>query len=345
MIVNSHNEWDPLEEVIVGSVIGARIPGKDISLQAIEFPGETSLDDFSGKQYPLSVIEETNEELQDLCRFLESLDIKVKRPEWTDHSRKFSSPLWESDGMYNYCPRDVILIVGNLVIETPMVLRSRYFEPNAYKSILIDYFKSGARWISGPKPALSDSLYDTVAEPGSRLKNLEPVFDAANIIRIGRDILYLISDSGNELGADWLESVLGPDYTVHRCRGLYASTHIDSTIVVLRPGLVLLNPERVNDNNLPKFFEKWDKIYAPLMIDKWPKAKIARASSWIGMNLFSIRPDLVIGDANQIGLIKLLEKHGIDTVPMKLSHARTLGGGFHCVTLDVRRKGKLEKYN
>ena len=63
------------------------------------------------------------------------------------------------------------------------------------------------------------------------------------------------------------------------------------------------------------------------------------------MNLFSIRPDLVIVDANQIDLIKLLEKHGIDTIPMNLTHARTLGGGFHCVTLDVRRKGKLEKYN
>jgi N-dimethylarginine dimethylaminohydrolase len=43
-------------------------------------------------------------------------------------------------------------------------------------------------------------------------------------------------------------------------------------------------------------------------------------------------------------LIKLLEKHGLDVIPIKLRHSKMLGGGFHCVTLDVRRRGKLERY-
>jgi hypothetical protein len=31
--------------------------------------------------------------------------------------------------------------------------------------------------------------------------------------------------------------------------------------------------------------------------------------------------------------------------PMPLTHSRVFGGGFHCVTLDVRRRGSLETYS
>ena len=67
-------------------------------------------------------------------------------------------------------------------------------------------------------------------------------------------------------------------------------------------------------------------------------------SAWIDMNLFSINPDLVVVDRDQVGLIRLLEKQGLDVIPLKLRHARMLGGGFHCVTLDIRRAGTLRRY-
>ncbi|WP_223269763.1 hypothetical protein [Nostoc sp. 'Peltigera membranacea cyanobiont' 213] len=49
-------------------------------------------------------------------------------------------------------------------------------------------------------------------------------------------------------------------------------------------------------------------------------------------------------DKYQTLLIKQLDKRGVDVIQLQLRHARTLGGGFHCVTLDVRRKGALESY-
>ena len=67
-------------------------------------------------------------------------------------------------------------------------------------------------------------------------------------------------------------------------------------------------------------------------------------SDWIDMNLFSIRPGLVVVDRDQTALIRLLEQHGLDVVPLKLRHSKMLGGGFHCVTLDVRRRGAMERY-
>ena len=75
--------------------------------------------------------------------------------------------------------------------------------------------------------------------------------------RLGTDLLYLVSDSGNDLGWRWLQATLGDTYRVHPCRNLYSSTHIDSTIVPLQPGLVLLNPARVNDGNLPEALRGW----------------------------------------------------------------------------------------
>ena len=56
------------------------------------------------------------------------------------------------------------------------------------------------------------------------------------------------------------------------------------------------------------------------------------------MNLLSVNEDLVIVDENQIELIKTLLRYDIDSIPMPMRHARTLGGGFHCVTLDLKRK-------
>ncbi len=67
-------------------------------------------------------------------------------------------------------------------------------------------------------------------------------------------------------------------------------------------------------------------------------------SNRIDMNLFSINPNLVVVDQDQTGLIKLLEKQGLDVIPLKLRHSKMLGGGFHCITLDIRRTGTLQRY-
>jgi glycine amidinotransferase/scyllo-inosamine-4-phosphate amidinotransferase 1 len=342
-LVDVHNEWDPLEEVVIGSVAGARTPLPDPGLLATDFPNY-AMDEIPSGPFDRRIIEETEIELDGLCRQLATLGVTVRRPEPRDIGAQFSTPDWQTDGVYDYCPRDVLLTIGNMVIETPMVLRSRFLEPFAYKSLLIEYFSSGARWISAPKPRLLDTMYDVAASLGRRLQDFEPAFDAANVLRFGTDLLYLVSDSGNEMGGRWLQSAVGDGYTVHLWKGIYASTHVDSTIMPLQPGLVLLNPERVNDTNLPEFLRSWDRIYTPPMVDTGFVGKYPRCSTWIGMNLLVIKPGLAIVDDRQPELIKLLEAHKIDVLALRLTHARSLGGGFHCVSLDVRRRGKLETY-
>ena len=57
-----------------------------------------------------------------------------------------------------------------------------------------------------------------------------------------------------------------------------------------------------------------------------------------------VNPELAIVDKRQVALIKELEARSVDVIGLQLRHARTLGGGFHCVTNDVRRAGSLENY-
>ncbi|WP_200260278.1 inosamine-phosphate amidinotransferase 1 [Streptomyces sp. HSG2] len=343
-LVDVHNEWDPLEEVVIGSIEGAQVPRPGEDLFAIEFAQYGSMDRIPSGPVPRQVLEETRDDLDQLCAEISDLGIKVRRPQETDHSATIATPDWQTDGFYNYCPRDVLLTVGDTVIETPMVLRSRFLEPFAYKDMLIEFFSSGSKWISAPKPRLGDEMFDVNREPGNRLLDFEPAFDAANVLRFGTDILYLVSDSGNEKGWRWLQAALGDAYTVHPCRDLYASTHVDSTIVPLRPGLVLLNPERVNDKNMPEFLRGWDKIWCPELVDTGFVGERPYCSTWIGMNLLVLKPGLVVADKRQPDLIRMLEKHGVDVLPLSLTHARTLGGSFHCVSLDIRRSGALETY-
>jgi N-dimethylarginine dimethylaminohydrolase len=51
-----------------------------------------------------------------------------------------------------------------------------------------------------------------------------------------------------------------------------------------------------------------------------------------------VNPGTVIVDKYQSELIRKLEQQNFTVIPLELRHSRTLGGGFHCVTLDTRRQ-------
>jgi len=55
------------------------------------------------------------------------------------------------------------------------------------------------------------------------------------------------------------------------------------------------------------------------------------------MNMLAVDPTTVIMDKNQPDLIAQLEQRNFTVIPLELRHSRTLGGGFHCVTLDLVR--------
>ena len=246
-----------------------------------------------------------NEDLDALATTLMSLGVEVVRPDplnFQTHS-----------GMYNYCPRDRLLIFGDTVIDPPMMYPCRDMELQCYHDILKD-----ANVVHMPR------------DQGL-------VLDAANILRLGPNkLLYLESASGNKAAYYWLLANLPPDTSIELCN-FYAGVHIDSTIVPLREGLVMLNASRVRFDNVPKAFDGWHKIWVNDVVAQGFH-EYPYASKWIAMNMLVVDPHTIICDKNQPELIRTLKSYKFEVIPLELRHSRTLGGGFHCVTLDLVRQ-------
>jgi glycine amidinotransferase/scyllo-inosamine-4-phosphate amidinotransferase 1 len=335
-MVSVNNEWGKLREVFVGTIDNANMPKHGIDLHAINYADKDRIPYVEQGSFDDRVYEETYEDLEKLVDILIDCGIKVRRPEIIDTQNKISNGFWTTDQYYTFCPRDTVTVIGNTILESPMTLRSRQYETYCFRDQFIEYMNEGARWISAPKPMLKDDSYQRTDLTKLTLTEREPVFDAANILRSNNDILYLVSNTGNKLGGKWLQNLLGDQYKVHILENMYSYSHLDSTIALLREGLCLLNPERVNENNMPDMLKSWDKIWSPPMVNIGYH-KVERASVWVGINLLSIDENTVIVDNRQTELIKELKKYNIDALDCKLRHSRTLGGSFHCVTADMIR--------
>jgi glycine amidinotransferase len=347
--VNSWDEFTRLREVVVGDATHARIPTQtDPSAWLNCYPDlrPSELAKIEAGRFPQHVIDETNEDLAGLVEILRKMGVIVHQPPAVDHEQDFGAPGWRSQGRSSYCPRDLTLIIGTTIIETPSPMRARYAETFSLRPLFQDYLRRGAHWLAAPRPQLRDDLFELTPDGRPTLGEAEPAFEAANVLRLGRDVFYQVSRSGNELGLRWLASTLQliGDLRVHPLRGLYQGTHIDSTICLLRAGLVLLNPDRVGSDTIPGPLRSWDALWCP-PIQAGPTAlPYTLSTPWVGMNLLMIDPGLAIVDATQRALIAALERHGITVAPHRLRHARVLGGGFHCVTLDTVRDGGPEDY-
>ncbi len=113
-LVNVHNEWDPLEEIIVGIVDNAQVPLGDKGLFTIRYHKfHDSIQDIPSGPYKRHIIEETQEDLEALVQTLEKLNIVVRRPKVSDHAKVYASPDWQANGEYNYCPRDLLLLISH----------------------------------------------------------------------------------------------------------------------------------------------------------------------------------------------------------------------------------------
>lgn len=307
MKISTQNEYSTLKSVIVGSAKSATWPSNDPA-----FTESIATSTFDGEiipgPLPTNIVEEAEQDLDRLAEVLEKEQVKVYRP-------VSDQPNW------CYSARDILLSVGNKIIECPTKYSSRRNEANFYQHIKKESIMDGCDWIRAPIP-MTDN---------------DPMFDAANVLKFDDKLLYLISSTGNEAGAEWLQQQVGTEFEVVVWKDVYAFAHIDSTIASLNENTILLNASRVSYNSLPLFLRQHRKI--------WINDIVARdfyqfpfASKWIGLNILSINPETVIVDRIQTKLIERLKDTGFRVIELELRQARTLGGGFHCVTLDLERE-------
>jgi len=350
-IVNSWNEWDPLREVVVGSARGAAEMGFEPALSPYFSP--EGLEQTPGaRAIPGVLLDEAERQLDNFAELLQRLGITVRRPDPIDHAVSMKTPDWEVYGGHaSACPRDLLLVIGNEIIEAPMAQRARYFEFRAYRTLLKEYFRCGARWTTAPKPLMSAHLYRE-ADPtfnfldAPLLSEFEPAFDAACFARFGRDIFWQPDLVSNEFGAEWLRRHLGPGFRVHRIRFRERlPTHIDTTLVPVRPGIVLVNPQRpCIDSGLDIFTANdWQLIPAPPSV-RTGASPARDVSNWISMNILMLDERTAVVEAAEEPMIELLRSLGCEVIPCPFDRVYPFGGGFHCCSADIRREGNLQSY-
>jgi scyllo-inosamine-4-phosphate amidinotransferase 1 len=304
-MISSYNEYSTLKKIVVGDASHANWPVHDPVFRAEAEHTLWKETPLPSGPVPQHIIDEANKDLQGLCNILTDHGVEVVRPDVMNFQAH--------DGMYNYCPRDRFIVYGSTVIDPSMLYPCRDMEYQCYTNIL----KSADRVIHMPRAA-------------------GMVLDAANVLRVSENQwLFLESASGNRAAYEWLCDQV-PEVEIELCN-FYAGVHIDSTIVALNADTFVVNGSRVNSTTLPRMLQDKLILYVNEVVPQ-DFYQYPYASKWIALNMLSINPHTVIVDSAQTDLIRTLESRlGMTVIPHQLRHSRTLGGGFHCTTLDLIR--------
>ncbi len=382
-IVNSWNEWDPLKRVIVGRPEGTNVPAPEPAWWYDLPLGGYPLGSYG--PFPQEMVDAANEQMNYFVSVLESRGIIVDRVEVQPFmfNKPVSTPDWTQlncHGVNNV--RDVTLIHGNYIVEATTCRRSRWYEYLNLRPIFERYFKEDPEvvHVAAPKPRLTDESYVknyyyyfnhvwTDEEKRQRLYNWEfqltdkePLWDAADVMRFGKDLFVQASCVTNRPGFDWIKRFFGAlGFRVHVVQfdsprdpdkpNNYHPWHIDVNLAPLRPGLCLYNPDWAP--RTPEFWElfkknDWELIPAarPVYVhrNKVYLTGLYEGKSWISMNVLSLDPKTVCVEAHETDFCEQLDKLGFNVIPIPYEKVIPFGGALHCTTLDVYREGKLEDY-
>lgn len=362
--VNSWNGWDPLRHVIVGRADHTMVQAPEPAVQR-DFPEDGFPKGVYGPM-PADMVDAANEQLDNFAALLQRRGIRVDRPTPLDFSQQVRTPDWVHESMFGCMPpRDVLITIGNEVLEATMCYRSRWFEYLCYRPVIQSLFEvdENMRWEAAPKPRLTDAsyrpgfwdMYDTLSteEQLERVRNhdlvlteQEPLFDAADIARFGKDLFVQLSLVTNRSGYQWLKRHF-PDHRVHQVT--FTNTHplhIDSTWVPLRPGLVLHCGERPAEPELVKYFDvnDWEVIEAVQPASWVHLPRLSFCSPWLAVNMLNLDPGTICVEENEVRLAEQLVEHDFEVVPVPFRAVGPFGGGLHCATVDICRDGVLEDY-
>ncbi len=360
--VCSWNEWDPLRHVIVGVATDSHIPPPEPALDA-KVPENSSMRGQHGRR-PQETIDRGNELLDRFAEQLRNRGIRVDRPTPIDFSDAVQTPDFRTGSQFGCMPpRDVLLTVGQEILEATMSYRCRWFEYLCYRPLLQQYWEQDPdfRHEAAPKPRLTDRDYhpDYLSDSIGEEKRLEwtarkffvtteeePLFDAADVLRMGRDLVVQHGFTTNLKGIEWLRRHF-PDHRVHAVNfpGDPYPIHIDATFTPLRPGLILNNPRRRLPEEQRGMFERngWEIVDAAPPAHNEPPP-LCYSSVWLSMNVLVIDTRTVCVEKSEVYQAEQMDRLGMEVIEVELRDAYAFGGGLHCATADVRREGSCEDY-
>jgi glycine amidinotransferase len=187
----------------------------------------------------------------------------------------------------------------------------------------------------------------------------KPLFDAANLIRVGFDIMFLISISGKWEGykmfRKFFEEKYGKRVRVFPMENVYNGFHVDVTLMpmgfnkVLGKYLVVVNSDHLNPTTIPAIFrgKNWIcvEVSEEQLIENGFEPGFNYASAWLAQNIIMINPELVMIDESQKPLMEMFKVYGIESFPVPLDMMASTLGGCHCMTNDYSREEEIDFSN
>lgn len=357
-MINSHTSFGKLREVVVGRELKLAKRISDITFK--QFYRE-ALDEriyeapFENYTVSMDLIDQRNEQLDNLACTLEGLGVTVHRPDALDKIVPFTTPSFRSELSSASNVRDLTLVYGNKLIETPTFVRNRYYE----NTLLHDVYSKawdrgrGGQWIKAPHTALTENTIDLGHWGDSRdyaniPNNYVMAVDGAQFLRIGKDCIVNINSYNQYLGYEWVKSFF-PDTNFHVLH--VADNHIDGCLICLRPGVFMVNPLYPNIRDLlPAKFSNWTYLYpqdltANIDVTGMTDIDLRLASSrGMDVNVLSVDENTVLVTDRAVGVADILDKNGFNVIPVKLEHGEIFAGGIHCSTLDLVREDEYISY-
>jgi hypothetical protein len=339
-VVNSFNNWSPLEEVWLGDVYPA---------SWYDHLESEVRDCF----YELT--QRTQEDLAVIQRTLENLGVTVCRPTYScidDYISEYDNQLIKPE----ICPRDEYLTVGQTLFA-----KKYNNAPNPWQQHIDRYQAQGANI---QHLLISDRM----------------CLNGANAVRAGQDIYFDLVWSADVGGHDSDNlDLLVQHYQEHfathfkdfRVHILFNGGHVDACFSLLKPGAILGSRYYTDYEKTfpgwhlinvaePAFAEHLRPWSSPAHNGKWyipemepsrsfNKHIIEHAKTWVGnytetffeVNCLVIDEKNVVIPGENPAVFEALQKLGITAHPVPFRTRTFWDGGMHCITVDIRRRGGL----
>jgi len=320
-IVNSYTSWQPLEEVIVG---------RAYTPDYFDF-----IDNPQVRNQLQQILHETEEDLNNLQRTIETYGARVRRP---DLPNKDQFVWFQTEGggapLPPLTPRDWQITLGDKLL--------RVLPMGELNNLCAEY---------------ATAQPGSVVDPHGGKWNPDCILNGASascIVRVGRDVFFDNSDYLRPDQTRWIvDNVLGPEYRIHEA---VTDGHGDAVFAILKPGVLLSSKHDVN-LNLAADFPGWDvckiwdsSIWAAMEVGKFkyeqsPGAWYVQGQETVfDVNCLVLDESHVIFSAYNKEVFDYCRKHHIEPIISELRHSYFWDGGISCCTQDIRRRGGLETY-
>lgn len=336
--ISADNEWSPLRAVIVGNSENSCFPNEPAYMIKMTMPEKYQSQFRPGNPFPASILQLAREELEQFVSILEKECVRIYRPDdvqWAQHG-----------GYTGAMPRDGLIVVGNTIIEACYAWTCRRREIDlAFGSFFREIGKDQSiRIVRAPEVPVPDTIYDGVGEDVSphhwAINNSRPAFDAADFMRFGKTLIGQLSNVTNTKGVEYLREAVPDGYTVELLEvNDPHAMHIDATILPLREKLLVYNPQRVTEKALRRHesLSDWEMHAYPFVPIRPAFPPLYMTSPWIVLNALCLNERKIVVEAEDTEFAKWLKSLGMEPIPCPFRHVNSIGGSFHCATVDLLR--------